>query len=54
MADIMWKLMLKSSTIVSWPRCLPTLKSLAEMRVEACHDQFAAAAKTIPNDARMG
>ena len=29
-----------------------TLKSLAEMQVEACHGQFAAAAKTIANDAR--
>jgi hypothetical protein len=30
----------------------PTLKSRAEMQVEACRDEFAAAAKTIPNDAR--
>jgi hypothetical protein len=30
----------------------PPLKSRAEMQVEACRDQFAAAAKTIPNDAR--
>ena len=30
----------------------PTLKSRAEMQVEACREKFAAAAKTIPNDAR--
>ncbi|KIM80153.1 hypothetical protein PILCRDRAFT_537190 [Piloderma croceum F 1598] len=30
----------------------PSLKSRAEMQVEACRDEFAATAKTIPNDAR--
>ena len=31
----------------------PALKSWAEMQVEACRDEFVAAAKTIPNDALL-